>query len=33
MDGKVFVTGIQGPLEKAWQGKVEEYVKVLVGAL
>ena len=32
MDGKVFVTGIQGPLEKAWQGKVEEYVKVLVGA-
>jgi multimeric flavodoxin WrbA len=29
-DGKIYVTGIKGPLEEGWQGKVEEFVKAIL---
>ena len=31
-DAKIYVTGLQGPLEKAWQGKVEEFAKAILNA-
>lgn len=29
-EGKIHVTGLKGPLEEGWQGKVEEFVTVLL---
>ncbi len=29
-DGKIYVTGIKGPLEDGWQGKVEDFTKVIL---
>lgn len=29
-EGKVYVTGIKGPLEDGWQGKVEEFVRAVL---
>ncbi len=31
LEGKIFVTGLKGPLEERWQSKVEDYVKTLLG--
>jgi len=31
-DGKIYVTGIKGPLEEGWQGKVEEFVKTVLNS-
>ncbi|MDH4122534.1 MAG: flavodoxin family protein [Thermoplasmata archaeon] len=31
-DGKIYVTGIKGPLEEGWQGKVEEFVSVILSS-
>lgn len=30
VDGKIYVTGIKGPLEDGWQAKVEEFVKAVL---
>ena len=29
-EGKIYVTGIKGPLEEGWQGKVEEFIKTIL---
>ncbi len=31
-EGNVFVTGMKGPLEEGWQGKVVEFVEVILGS-
>jgi len=31
-DGKIYVTGLKGPLEEGWKGKVEEFVRVILGS-
>jgi len=31
-DGKIYVTGMKGPLEEKWQSKVEEFVKTVLGS-
>lgn len=33
IDGKIYVTGLKGPLEVGWQGKVEEFTKTLLKSL
>jgi menaquinone-dependent protoporphyrinogen IX oxidase len=30
-DGKIFVTGIKGPLEEGWQRKVEDFAVTVIG--
>lgn len=30
LDGKIYVTGIKGPLEEGWQGKVEEFARAII---
>jgi menaquinone-dependent protoporphyrinogen IX oxidase len=30
LDGKIYVTGIKGPLEDGWQGKVEEFARAVI---
>lgn len=32
LDGKVFVTGIKGPLENGWQVKVEEFARAVLAS-
>jgi hypothetical protein len=29
-EGKVFVTGLKGPLEEGWRGKVEEFARTIL---
>jgi len=30
LDGKIYVTGIKGPLEEGWQEKVEEFARAII---
>jgi len=30
VDGKIYVTGLKGPLEEGWQGKVEAFVNAVL---
>lgn len=32
LEGKIYVTGVKGPLEDGWRGKVEEYARTILSS-